>query len=284
MRRLLRANLRRLWKSAWFWICMVVIAAYALFAVGCECFNLESYGKGLGTGAADSIVFDTLEMISFVMAVFVSMFVGTEYSNKTIRNKIIVGHSKMSVYLSNVVICSLGTLMMYLLHFAIFTIGGLALLGPFAFPKETLICFLCGLVGVVAKTSVFVLIAMLITSKSASIITILIAYGMLTSVVYELEYRVEQPETYEAQEYDWETGEVIGTQIVDNPYYIENEALRDICEFLIVFFPQGQDSGYMSIDFDGLPENIGMYPIYSFLFSGIVTGSGVLLFRKKDLK
>ena len=225
MRRLLRANLKRLWKSVWFWLCMAAVGAWALLGLVSECSYLMASGDGLGTGAADRIVFDMLEPMAFIMAVFVSMFIGTEYSNKTMRNKIIVGHSKTSVYLSNVIICSLGALMMYLLHFAIFTLGGLALFGPFEFPKESLICFLCGLAGVVAKTSVFVLAAMLITSKSASvIIAILVAYCMLT-FVYELEYRLQQPATYETDDYNWETGEFIGTKIVDNPYYKEEKLI-----------------------------------------------------------
>lgn len=284
MCRLLRANLRRLWKSVWFWLCMAVIAAYVLFALGSECSYLMTYGDGLGTGAADSIVFGAMEILSYVVAVFVSMFVGTEYSNKTMRNKIIVGHSKASVYLSNVMICSFGALLMYLLYFAIFILGGFALLGPVEFPKETLICFLCGIVGVVAYTSVFVLVAMLITSKSASVvIAILATYSMMT-FVHDLEYRLDQPATYEQDEYNWETGEVIGTEIVDNPYYIENELLRNVGAVVVEFLPHGQFSNYMRIKFIGLPENIAMYPIYSLMFSGIFIGSGVLVFRKKDLK
>lgn len=284
MRRLLRANLRRLWKSACFWLCMAAAGAWILVAFGCECYNLVYLGEGLGTGFADSIIFSIMPGIDFIIAVFVSMFIGTEYSNKTMRNKIVVGHSKRSVYLSNVSICSLGALMMYLLNFAIFTFGGLALLGPFEFPKETLICFLCGLAGMVAKTSIFVLAAMLITSKSVSVIvTILMAYFLMIFVI-EMDVRVKQPAFFEEEEYNWETGEVIGTKIVDNALYIENESLRKTAAFLSEFFPQGQDNVYGMMYFYGLPENIGMYPIYSFLVFGITTGSGVLLFRRKDLK
>ena len=284
MRRLLRANMRRLWKSVWFWFGMAATMAWALFALGCECYNLIMFEAGLGTGAADSIILDALGITDYAIAVFVSMYIGTEYSNKTMRNKIIVGHSKTSVYFSNLITCSIGALMMYVLHFVIFTVGGLALLGPFRMPKETLICFLCGLAGTVAITSVFVLAAMLITSKSVCVvITVLAAYYMMIFASY-LNYRASQPPTFVEEEYNWETGEVIGTEIVDNPDYIENESLREFAAFLYEFFPQGQAQVYGFIDNKGMPEHIGMYPIYSLLFTGIFTSSGVLAFRKKDLK
>lgn len=285
MRRLLKANVKRLFKTTWFWLCVAASAAWTLFAFICECYNTAVlYGDGFGTGAADSIVLDTLGELTFVMAVFVCMFIGEEYSNKTIRNKIVVGHSKANVYLSNAITCILGALLMYLLHFAVFTFGGLVLLGPFQHPRETLICFLCGLVGVAAKVSIFVFIAMLISRKSVSVIVaILLTYFMMTFVL-DLQYRLEQPVMYEETEYDWDTGEVIGTQIVDNPYYIKNDYIRAVCAFVVDCFPQGQDYTYSSSDYVGLPENIELFPVYSVVFFSVFTGSGILIFQRKNLK
>ena len=99
-----------------------------------------------------------------------------------------------------------------------------------------------------------------------------------------LDDRASQPPIFVEEEYNWETGEVIGTEIVDNPDYIENESLREFAAFLYEFFPQGQTQVYGFVDYAGLPEHIGMYPIYSLLFASIFTSSGVLIFRKKDLK
>lgn len=284
MRRLLCANFRRLWRSVWFWLCLLANVCWTMFAFGAECYNLTVFGQGLGTGAADSIVFDSIQLQSFIAAVFVSMFIGTEYSNKTIRNKIIVGHSKVNVYLSNYIVCVVGALVFYLVHFAIFILGGLPVLGPLEFPQETLIGFLCGMFGVAARVAVYVFIAMLIMSKSASIVVSLcVIYFALISVSW-VENSLMQPSQMPINIHDPETGAVIGTEMMDNPEYIESDVLRKIYEFYLEFTPMGQESTYMSIDYLGLPEDVGYFPMYSMLFGSIFTGSGVLIFRRMDLK
>ena len=49
----------------------------------------------------DNGFFGCALFIGIVMAVFCSLFIGTEYSEGTIRNKIIIGQKRGAVYLSN---------------------------------------------------------------------------------------------------------------------------------------------------------------------------------------
>ena len=49
----------------------------------------------------DNGFFGCALFIGIVMAVFCSLFIGTEYSEGTIRNKIIIGQKRGTVYLSN---------------------------------------------------------------------------------------------------------------------------------------------------------------------------------------
>lgn len=284
MRKLLCANFRRLWRSIWFWLCLFATVCWTMFAFGAECYDLIVGGQGLGTGVADAVVFDSIQPLSFIMAVFVSMFIGAEYSNKTIRNKIIVGHAKIKVYLSNYIVCVIGALIFYLTYFAIFILGGILILGPLGFPQETLIGFLCGILGTAARVAVYVWIAMLIMSKSASIVAaICVSYFALSSVHW-ITTSLEEPKQYMIHEYDSEIGEYIDAGMVDNPAYIESDVIRKACEFYLDFTPMGQESAYMVMDINGFPENIGWFPVYSFVFGGIFMISGVLIFRRMDLK
>ena len=54
----------------------------------------------------DSVIFAFLFIIGIVMSVLTSLFIGTDYSDGTIRNKIIIGQSRNSIYAANLVTCA----------------------------------------------------------------------------------------------------------------------------------------------------------------------------------
>ena len=85
-------------------------------------------------------------------------------------------------------------------------------------------------------------------------------------------------------EYDSESGEYTDAGMVDNPAYIESNVIRKVCEFYLDFTPTGQERAYMVMNITGLPKNIGWFPLCSLVFGGIFITSGVLSFRRMDLK
>ena len=56
--------------------------------------------------------------MGLVAAVFISLFVGSEYSDGTIRNKLVVGHSRMRIYLANLIVCSIACVLISLAYAA----------------------------------------------------------------------------------------------------------------------------------------------------------------------
>ena len=97
MCKLLSANYSRLWRDKIFWICMGTMLVYSVVYMlnGCRqaTVDLAEYNYSI-----DKYYFHFAISIGIFCAVFSSMFFGTEYSDGTIRNKVIVGHTKLNHY------------------------------------------------------------------------------------------------------------------------------------------------------------------------------------------
>ena len=101
MRSLLSANFLRLKRSHLFWGTLILSFGFGVWVAVTQVLEQMRYG-----GFEDSPAFSRYtSIIGVVIAVFVSMFFGTEYSDGTIRNKLITGRSRVSIYLANLVWC-----------------------------------------------------------------------------------------------------------------------------------------------------------------------------------
>ena len=102
MRKLLSVNFSRLWKDKIFWLCMgamlIYSVVYMLNGSRQAAISLSEYNYSI-----DKYYFHFALAIGAFCSLFSSMFLGTEYSDGTIRNKIIVGHTRTSIYLANLI-------------------------------------------------------------------------------------------------------------------------------------------------------------------------------------
>ena len=79
-----------------------------------------------------------------IQAPFLSVYLGTEFSEGTIRNKLVAGHSRPAVYLSNLILCAIAGVLLCLGYIAAVLAVGLPLLGPCAPPPaDPLVHLLC---------------------------------------------------------------------------------------------------------------------------------------------
>lgn len=92
MSRLFAANLMRLKKSKLFWFLIVVAAVLSLTLV----ILLILYPDSI-----DKIMFAYPVLIAFMIPALIGIFLGTEYSEGTLRNKLMIGHSRRNIYLAN---------------------------------------------------------------------------------------------------------------------------------------------------------------------------------------
>ena len=114
MIKLLRAGFFRLKKEIMFWLFIIA----TILVAGIRILT-TSHDEPL-----DKFLYDYIIYIGLFIAMFVSVFVGKEHSEGIIRNKIIVGHNRISIYISKLIISIVVSVFCELIYIAImFLIG-----------------------------------------------------------------------------------------------------------------------------------------------------------------
>ena len=91
--------------------------------------------------------------MGLVAAILTSMFIGSEYSDGTIRNKLVVGHSRMRIYLANLIVCSVACVLIFLAYITgVFVVGSAK--GGELLTKTSVVtmCLVCSILVSVAFT------------------------------------------------------------------------------------------------------------------------------------
>ena len=284
MNKLLRANFTRLWKSRIFWIGILYTFGIGFFSSTTpyrESLEIEGYHPHF-----DNYLFTNSLFMPIVCAVFIGLFIGTEYSNGTIRNKIIVGHTRSAVYFSNLIVSIVAILIMHLTNFATIVVLGGTLVGNREMPIAYLIILgLISIVTLIALCSFFLLISMLIKSKStASVAAIIISFVFLLAAM-SIASSLAQPEYWDAYHLSFtdESGEVIEENVErqKNLHYITG-IKREIYEFLNDFLPGSQMLQLANQEIDVSESGVKL-PAYSLLIAVSTTACGVFFFRRKNL-
>lgn len=128
MNKLLSANFFRLRKNKCFWgsLAFMFVIGIASPLLRYRDMKQSGYINNLDNGFFMCALF-----IGIILAVFCSLFIGTEHNDGTIRNKIIVGQKRETIYLSNMVTCSIIAITMCIVFFVPYLSVGIPLLGFF---------------------------------------------------------------------------------------------------------------------------------------------------------
>lgn len=276
MRKLLSADFTRLFKSREFCISALFMALFAVFRFAGA--NTDPSCK------LDDGFFMYAIVIGVMMASFVTLYVGAEYSSHTIRNKLIAGHTRVSIYLSNYIVCTAAGWMFCLIYLA----AGLALGIPFkgffeAQAEEVASTVFCIFLLTAVYAGIFVMLIMIYNNRAVtSVVSIFLALAMVIISVIMLN-RLLEPEKIEIMEYTM-NGDNLKTIYEDNPRYIADDSVRSAYEIINDFLPGGQSiqlSGMIGDDIADPPLWFYVYDIFIIL---ITCGFGIIIFRKKDLK
>ena len=275
MRNLLSANFLRLKKSHLFWGILVLGAAFAGFRI----FSLVSDQIDYGIPSnLDDALFTYAQLVGLTAAVFTSLFLGTEYSDGAIRNKVASGCSRVSIYLAGFLTVFAASVLSLMAYWIVVLAAGIPLLDPLRMGAgEVLFTVLGVLLMTAAFCAIFTLITMNCSHKAANaVVCILLFFGLLMASTYVYS-RLEAPE-YTA-DYIITVDGLDRTEPVPNPRYLQ-PGPRAVFEFFRDLLPTGQSIQY-SIQAVTNPVRL---LLCSLGLIALFTGAGAALFRRKDLK
>ena len=271
MRKLMRANLYRLWRSRALWLCAA--GAFALFAA----FLLGVHASEGGVTTLDDMFMQIFPFLSILHAAFTSLFLGAEYQDGTLRNKIVAGHSRWKVYGAYLVTATAGCFIIVLGWLAGCAVGALRF-GWFTMPARAMLLVMAVILLLTAAlTAVFTLVALLLPNRAVSAVASIVLAFMLIlagSFFYNALTEPEMSQSAVATENGFEYGGP-----VPNPYYITG-GRRAVYQFAADALPTGQAIQLANRELTR--------PALSMAASvGIVLlcfAVGTAFFRRKDLK
>lgn len=284
MGKLIISEALRMSKTLCFKIYMIFAAAYGVTTVLSEYTSVVRMRNG-GYDvdfAVDGIAFGGCGSVLVAGAVFAGMFIGREYSDGTVRNKLVVGHGRCGIYLSNFIVCTAANVIAMLVSFIVTFALGIPLLGIKMTAGETALLILLSIISCIAVTSVLVLIPMLIGKKSAAVAILILSVFFMFGLTSYIDSRLREPEysggmeMVVTEEGKTEFREMEQTK---NPLYLDEDT-RKVFEFFDDFLPSSQLYHIASLDSPELAKTA----VYDIIVLIAVTEAGILVFRKKDIK
>lgn len=258
MMKLLRADFYRMYHSKRIWLCAAVMIVTAIFFVIMQ-YTAMDYEVPLSR-----VIFLPMTFYGIAMAALVSFFIGDDYSEGVIRNKVVAGRSRSAIYMSNMLCVWSACLVIYTV-----TILVTVAIGGWYFEKDITqgtFCsyFLLGAFTSIAFGSIFGILSMLVGNKSSSaVVCMFLAFLMLFLCLHTNQAIVQQP---------YKNGMV-------NPHYIDGikRALYEILHDMNPFGQVAQLSAMTCL-------NQIRWMVFDILWVVIAVGLGEVFFERKDIR
>lgn len=280
MRKLLSANFARLFKSNVFWTLeggsFLLGVVFYVWAIN----NTKNIGINWLLCNANAYFYSNMVCIGSVLAIFASLFIGTEYADGTIRNKLCVGHSRRNIYLANVILTVAVGMMCWLAHIVAAIVIGLPFAGREVITGVSLSMWrvICCVLIIVADSALFTLFAMLDNNKAhTSIITLLLSLCLVVGGMYVYS-TLQQPELTSRMVMQAD-GSYQRQDNIPNKRYVSGTT-RVVYEWIDATIPSAQ--AFRIVNRDGVFD--GRIPFCLAGLTVLLTGSGVVLFQKKDIR
>ena len=244
MANLLAEGFRRLFKGKRFYIVLAVIIAIPTIAA---VFLRIVEKRALNLGGA--LVFSLIGTMSMFISITAGLFIINDFKNNTIRNKIIIGHSRANIYLANLIISLTVAFIYQMVFWLALIVFGKTIMRFDAFPsKEIFQNMLLTLAIIFAFTSCFVFICTTLKNTGGFALSL-----MLDTVVSML---------------------VLLVMIIPK---------KEISKILSIAVPSMQKTS-LSNNPTVVPDNIWWMILIDIGICVVVTIAGIEIFKKSDLK
>ena len=219
-------------------------------------------------------------MIGIVSALICAFLIGPEHGEGTMRNKIVAGHTRRDIYLSNLTLSVLASLITCLSAILPGLALGLPLLGGFEMGAARACLMILGICALsVTYAGIFTVVTMLISNRTVSLTSaVILALVLLTAGAY-LNGRLTAPPTIQGYQMSV-NGQLMAAETTPNPNYVPRGLVRSVFEFLYDFLPGGQTAQYITTE-AAKPE---LLMVYDGVIFAAATAAGLVLFQRKDLK
>lgn len=260
MRKLLAADFAQLLRDKVFWAAFAfMIVSTAILVVSTHnMIALDNYAPG--TWTAETSMFCMLPGIGIVNAIWLHLFIGSDYDQGTIRNKFICGHTRCAIFFSHWLVASSGALVTLLASLSLGVCLSWYFFRSFMLSTADLALAVTSCVLLtVAYAAINVALAMNISRKSSSVVCgMIVMIGMSTFTSF---LEVE-----------------LSSVLVSGwtPVTLKDHLILLLYDLL----PSGQCSQINAMMFDHLAR----WPLYSLILIVLVTAAGFLLFKRKDIK
>lgn len=248
-----------------------------------------------------------------VLAILLSLFPGTEFHDGTIHNKLIAGHRRGTVYLSQAITAAAAAVLLQLVYLVVTAAVFLPLVGHgkmtegFTLDGGTLaLLVLEGLLAGVAYAGIYTMVTMLLANRAAAAVVCLVVLVAGAIVSFNIPRMLDEEEFISGR-VRVTTADGVTTEYYDsypNPMYIPMpEGLRTFLSLSVRALPttqcgeitmwgfclaQHRDNAAKFSDGDAFLEGanryIPLFPLLSLGTAAVCTGVGLAVFRRKDLQ
>lgn len=286
MYKLLKANFFRLVKNKIFWGIVIITILIASFIL----FNTILNQQGETKEGIDNILVMYIHFIGIFIAMFTSLFVGTEYSDGAIRNKIVIGHSRKNIYFANLITSIAVGICIEFIYMLVIMIVGIPTLGTLQMTTEKFLFIVLDIIFIImAYASIFTCITLLCSDITVSTVICIILVLVMLVVSMALSSTANATKYYENYSQN-ENGEIEVYQ-EPNPGY-PGDFKKNVAKTILYCIPTGQASQIASqvnkhpfqmVDYMSDNELKTAF-LYSLGMTVCITGLGIYCFKRKDLK
>ena len=243
---------------------------------------MECIAKGETDDTLTNFFFGYGVIIGGAVSIFASLFFGTDYSDGTIRNKIIIGHSRKSIYMSNFIISVAAGVVMTAAWILAMLAVGLPVCGWNGFDAVQVLVYLAvSFFMITAFAAVFTAFGMLLSNRSVVVIVSFLVFLFWLQCGAYLYSRLREPEvepiytmvmTKDGEE------KITDASYIENPMYVRGTQ-REIYTRVLEFMPTGQALFLMQNEV----TDVSFMVFSSLVITVVVTLGGIVCFGRKDL-